>query len=204
MNNKLLAVSDYVPADSQEKYVSVAQVYEKIQHLHPFSQQENEMISKILNKKHYRYLEEVDIEVCTQLSEYCSKLYPAINIKEWKKFSEKVNKQLINVPNNEQIYITLFESENTCEDDTKKYYLTFHVPTIKDDDRINEKVVAEITSCLENHRNSLKQKKEEQERKIRVEKMKKQREDAILELIKKLQDKVITPEEFKIESEKLR
>lgn len=201
--NLLTTISDIVPASMTEKTASVSQVYEKIKHLEPFSQEENEKIANFLNKKRYLHTDPVSVVLESEQTEYGFQIYPKIKIGEWKNFVTRVERKLKNLPNDDYIYISLSRNKDEHEDFDGTYDFDFNIITDHTKQHFNQSVIKDLITLLERNREHEKKKKQA-EKALEEKKLKEQkREKDILEIITKLQNKEISAEQFKELSEKL-
>ena len=190
-------ITKYMPHGLSQGLCSPAEVYEKILYLGPFSDEENKMIAKCMNHPRWCSTQQITLRFSdTDESPYY--ISPEITVKDFKKFINDASIALQNVPLITPVYLTLDVGE---EDEA--IGLNWSFKPAKASLYINSKVIEDIEDSILAHRKTKEADDIRNKKRVDEEKKNKQREADILTLITRLQNKEITPEEFKTLSEAL-
>jgi hypothetical protein len=189
-------IPDYVPADNLDRYVSIPEVYAAISSLEPFTDKEQKYIASILNqKRHHRV---IDVKLGVYIEECNYATYVSTTVADLKSFVQTLSEKL-KLQNNDTVIPLCLDREYEEGGGLLEFGLTYD-STIN---QVRNNVVDIIKDYIERERKYAVEQNLNAERKKLAEVKKKQREESILSLIARLQDKEITPEEFKTLSEAL-
>lgn len=186
----------YIPADNLDKYVSVADVYSAISSLEPFTAKEQNYIASILNQKRHHRVNDVKLNVYIEECGYAT--YVSTTIYDLKQFVQNLSEKLKYQTDCTVIPLCL-DSDPEEGGGVLQFGLTYD-STIN---AVRNNVVDIIKNYIERERKQDIQNKLNAEKRQVASLKKKQREADILTLIIRLQNKEITPEEFKTLSEAL-
>lgn len=189
-------IPDYIPADNLDKYVSVAHVYSAISSLEPFTVKEQKYIASILNQKRHHRANDVKLNVYIEECGYAT--YVSTTIYDLKQFVQNLTEKLKSQTNDTVIPLCL---ERDLEEGSG--VLEFGLTYDSSINAIRNNVIDIIKDYIERERKQEIQNKLNAEKQREATLKKKQREEDILTLITRLQNKEITPEEFKTLSDAL-
>jgi hypothetical protein len=190
MELDITKIPDYIPADNFNRYVSIPEVYAAISCLEPFTDAEQKYIASILNKKQFHPIRDVKLDVYIEEHSYATYVHTTVG--DLKKFVEALSGKLNLQTNNTVIPLHL---DLVCDDD--RGVLEFGLTYDSSINAARNTVVDLIKDYIQRERKCAVEKQLNAEKKKLTELQKQEREANILALITRLQNREITPEEFK-------